>query len=76
MEIYDCGRTRINERRRYYIFQFAKIYGGRRPDFVSRASGRVELIGGHTDYNEGFVIAAAINNSCWIAASKRTDTRY
>lgn len=52
---------------------FGKIYAGQRPAFVSRASGRVELIGGHTDYNEGFVIAAAIDSSCWVAASPRDD---
>lgn len=52
---------------------FVKIYAGQKPAFVSRASGRVELIGGHTDYNEGFVIAAAIDSSCYVAAAKRKD---
>ena len=52
---------------------FGKIYPGQKPAFISRASGRVELIGGHTDYNEGFVIAAAIDSSCWVAASPRDD---
>lgn len=52
---------------------FSNAYSGREPDFISRASGRVELIGGHTDYNEGFVIAAAIDKSCWVAASPRDD---
>ena len=54
---------------------FSDVYAGQEPVIVSRASGRVELIGGHTDYNEGFVIAAAINKSCWAAASKREDSR-
>ena len=40
-----------------------------------RASGRVELIGGHTDYNEGFVISAAIDSSYWVAASRRNDNK-
>jgi galactokinase len=52
---------------------FGKIYAGQKPAFVSRASGRVELIGGHTDYNEGFVIAAAIDSSACVAAAKRND---
>jgi galactokinase len=52
---------------------FGKIYAGQKPAFVSRASGRVELIGGHTDYNEGFVIAAAIDSSAFVAAAKRDD---
>ena len=54
---------------------FADVYAGCKPAFISRASGRVELIGGHTDYNEGFVIAAAIGNCCWVAASKRDDNK-
>jgi len=52
---------------------FGKIYAGQKPAFVSRASGRVEIIGGHTDYNEGFVIAAAIDSSTFVAATKRND---
>lgn len=52
---------------------FGKIYAGQKPAFVSRASGRVELIGGHTDYNEGFVIAAAIDSSAFVAAAERND---
>jgi galactokinase len=38
-----------------------------------RAPGRVNLIGEHTDYNDGFVLPAAINFSCWITASPRQD---
>jgi galactokinase len=38
-----------------------------------RAPGRVNLIGEHTDYNDGFVLPAAINYSCWVAASPRHD---
>ena len=32
--------------------------------FVSAAPGRVEILGNHTDYNEGFVLSAAIDLSC------------
>jgi galactokinase len=52
---------------------FAQVYANERPQFLSRASGRVELIGGHTDYNEGYVIAAAIDRSCYVAAAARED---
>jgi galactokinase len=38
-----------------------------------RAPGRVNLIGEHTDYNEGFVMPAAINYYTWVAAAASTD---
>lgn len=38
-----------------------------------QAPGRVNLIGEHTDYNEGFVFPAAINFATVIAAGKRDD---
>ena len=40
-----------------------------------RAPGRVNLIGEHTDYNDGFVMPAAIQFSCWVAASSRDDNK-
>jgi galactokinase len=42
---------------------------------VYRAPGRVNLIGEHTDYNDGFVMPAAIGFHCWIAASPRQDRK-
>jgi galactokinase len=40
---------------------------------IFRAPGRVNLIGEHTDYNDGFVMPAAIDFSTWVAASPRRD---
>ena len=52
---------------------FAGQFGGR-PDLVVRAPGRVNLIGEHTDYNDGFVLPCAIGPSTMVAAGKRADS--
>lgn len=39
---------------------FEAKYGGQ-PEIVSYAPGRVEILGNHTDYNEGYVLSCAIN---------------
>lgn len=48
---------------------------GEPPQFVVRAPGRVNLIGEHTDYNDGFVLPMAINRAVWIAFSPRDDSQ-
>ena len=40
---------------------------------VFRAPGRVNLIGEHTDYNDGYVLPAAIDLYTWIAIAHRSD---
>ena len=40
---------------------------------IFRAPGRVNLIGEHTDYNDGFVMPAAIEFSTWVAGAGRPD---
>jgi len=52
--------------------RFQAIYGTT-PGVVVRAPGRVNLIGEHTDYNDGFVLPAAIDRSIDFAGRKRTD---
>lgn len=49
-----------------------EIRFGRRPR-VFRAPGRVNLIGEHTDYNDGFVMPAAVGFSTYVAVSGRPD---
>jgi galactokinase len=49
--------------------QFAKIYG-RQPCWIVAAPGRVNLIGEHTDYNDGFVFPMAIERYTVIAADR------
>jgi len=46
---------------------------GAPPAFVVRAPGRVNLIGEHTDYNEGFVLPIAIDRATFVAARARAD---
>lgn len=41
------------------------------PQGLFRAPGRVNLIGEHTDYNDGFVLPMAIDREVWVAASVR-----
>lgn len=48
-------------------------YFGHKPDGLWRAPGRVNLIGEHTDYNEGLVLPFAINRSTTVAVSIRAD---
>jgi len=45
----------------------------RPPRWVVRAPGRVNLIGEHTDYNDGFVLPLAIDRAIWIALEARED---
>jgi galactokinase len=48
---------------------------GQPPRWVVRAPGRVNLIGEHTDYNDGFVLPLAIDRAIWIALRPRDDGR-
>ena len=47
----------------------------RKPDTVWSAPGRANLIGEHTDYNEGFVLPFAIEQRVFVAAGRRPDGR-
>jgi galactokinase len=51
---------------------FAESYG-RPPDLIWHAPGRVNLIGEHTDYNDGLVLPFAIRSGVLAAAALRTD---
>jgi len=48
---------------------------GREPDGVWSAPGRVNLIGEHTDYNEGYVLPFAIQHRTFAAVARRADDR-
>src|SRR2546427_9093612 len=53
--------------------KFSSSFGG--DSVVYRAPGRVNLIGEHTDYNDGFVMPAAIGFSTWVAVGLRDDRK-
>lgn len=48
---------------------------GAKPAFTSRAPGRINIIGEHTDYNDGFVLPAAIDRAVYVAGRLRSDKR-
>ncbi|HXE35852.1 MAG TPA: galactokinase [Verrucomicrobiae bacterium] len=60
--------------RRSTILERFRLRFGADPH-VYRAPGRVNLIGEHTDYNEGFAMPAAIEFYCWVAVSAREDRK-
>jgi galactokinase len=53
--------------------KFRRSYGN--DARIYRAPGRVNLIGEHTDYNDGYVMPAAIGISTWVALSPRDDRK-
>jgi galactokinase len=46
---------------------------GKAPQIIVRSPGRVNIIGEHTDYNDGFVLPAAIDKAAYVAISLRDD---
>lgn len=52
--------------------RFEELYGAE-PEGVWAAPGRVNLIGEHTDYNDGFVMPFALPHTAVAAVSRRTD---
>jgi len=53
--------------------KFREEFGGE--PRLYRAPGRVNLIGEHTDYNDGFVLPAALELRTWVSAAARPDRR-
>jgi galactokinase len=53
---------------------FKKVFGAA-PEVLVRAPGRVNLIGEHTDYNDGFVLPAAIDRYIAFAGRQRPDRK-
>ena len=62
------------ERKTHIEQQFEEIYG-ERPSVWAQAPGRVDLMGSHTDYNEGYVLTQTIDRNTWIAALPRENEK-
>ena len=52
--------------------RFETVFG-RQPDALAEANGRVNLIGEHTDYNDGFVLPMAVPLATRVAIARRPD---
>ncbi|WP_026370860.1 galactokinase [Kallotenue papyrolyticum] len=68
------AHTAADRRRIAMIRQFCARFDAP-PTHLSRAPGRVNLIGEHTDYNDGFVLPAAIDRAAYVLARARPDRR-
>lgn len=70
--VFSCMRELLEHLRQ----EFSKHLGRLQKPCIVRAPGRVNLIGEHTDYNNGFVMPAAINHYIYIVAQPRADTTF
>jgi galactokinase len=57
------------------VTEIFRSFHGSGPELIVRAPGRVNLIGEHTDYNDGFVLPMAIDRAIWMALRPRDDGR-
>jgi galactokinase len=55
---------------REFVARFRKS-----PSLWAQAPGRVDLMGSHTDYNEGYVLTLAVDRNTWLAARPRDDRK-
>ncbi|NTU65471.1 MAG: galactokinase, partial [Chloroflexi bacterium] len=62
------------ERKAFVTEKFTERFGTA-PELWSRAPGRVDLMGSHTDYNLGYVMTMTIDRDTWIAARPRDDRK-
>jgi galactokinase len=55
---------------------FREKFGADSKNIIIRSPGRINLIGEHTDYNEGFVLPAAIDKTIFFAIAPGSDHRF
>lgn len=61
------------ESRRHLLEVAFRAHFGGEPEIWCRAPGRVDLMGSHTDYNQGWVLTVPISRETWVAARPRCD---
>jgi galactokinase len=61
-----------DERKSLIADEFARRFGNE-PILWGRAPGRVDLMGSHTDYNQGYVLTLSLDRDTWLAARPRND---
>src|SRR5512135_2063086 len=64
----------VAERKAFVTEKFMEKFAAA-PELWSRAPGRVDLMGSHTDYNLGYVMTMTIDRDTWIAARPRDDRK-
>jgi galactokinase len=52
---------------------FVDVFGAQ-PEIAARAPGRLEILGNHTDYNQGVVLSVAVDRATYVAARKVSGT--
>src|SRR5437879_10473737 len=57
------------------VISFFRKQFGENPRNLVQAPGRLELLGNHTDYNQGLVLALAVDRFVFLAVSPRRDGR-
>ena len=57
------------------VQQLFRKHFGQPPIHTVHAPGRLELLGNHTDYNQGLVMALAIDRHVWMSVDSRNDGR-
>ena len=60
----------VATRREALALAFAQMYGAHPTDWF-RAPGRVDLMGSHTDYNDGYVATMTVDRDTWLAVRPR-----
>ncbi|MCE7044173.1 galactokinase [Dyadobacter sp. CY312] len=58
----------------HYFEQFGRSASGQSPR-IFRSPGRINLIGEHTDYNNGFVLPASVDKAVYFVIEPRTDNQ-